>query len=122
MDGVKEVKQLDDTRLHWRAEIAGKEVEWDAEITQQEPDMRVAWKSTSGSPNAGVVTFHRLDEGVTKVTLQMDWEPEGLLEKAGAAVGVDDRRVRADTKRFKQYIEARGAESGEWRGDVAPPG
>ena len=118
MGGVETVKQLDDTHLHWAAEIAGKREEWDAEITEQNPDERVAWKATGGKGNAGVVTFHRLSDESTRVTVQMDWQPEGVTENIGAALGFDDRQVSKDLDRFKDLIEDRGAESGEWRGQV----
>ena len=118
MEGIDEVKQLDDTHLHWKATVGGKTNEWDAEVTEQLPDERVAWKSTSGTSNAGVVTFHRLDEHRTKVMVQLDWEPEGVLETLGSAVGSDDRRVKGDLERFKELIESSGAESGAWRGGV----
>lgn len=118
MEGVSEVKQLDDTHLHWRATIAGKTEEWDAEITEQTPDMRVAWTSTSGAHNAGVVTFHHIADGVTRVTLQLDYTPEGVVEHVGDALGLVSRRVEGDLKRFKEFIEARGQESGAWRGEV----
>jgi len=118
MEGIEEVKQLDETHLHWKASLGGKTNEWDAEITEQLPDERVAWKSTSGTPNAGVVTFHRLDEQRTKVMVQLDWEPDGVLETLGSAVGSDSRRVQGDLERFKELVEARGAESGAWRGEV----
>lgn len=118
MEGVKEVRQLDDTHLHWVADIGGKAEEWDAEITEQMPDQRVAWKSTSGAANAGVVTFHRLDTNETKVTLQMDWQPQGMTESAGAAMGFDDRQIKGDLARFKTFIEARGEATGAWRGSV----
>ena len=118
MEGVKEVQQLDDTHLHWRAEIAGKEEEWDAIITEQEPDMRVAWTSTSGAPNAGVVTFHHIDENTTRVMLQLDYEPQGIIEATGDKLGIVDRRVKGDLERFKDFIEQRGQESGAWRGTV----
>jgi uncharacterized membrane protein len=118
MEGVKEVRQLDDTHLRWVAEIGGHTEEWKAEITEQHPDHRVAWTSTSGKGNAGVVTFHRLDEARTKVMVQLDWETEGMTEAVGAALGADDRRVRGDLERFKELIESRGAETGAWRGEV----
>jgi uncharacterized membrane protein len=121
MEGVKSVKQLDDTHLHWLAEIAGKEEEWDAEITEQHPDERVAWRSISGPKNAGVVTFHRIDDSTTRVTLQMDVEPEGLVESVGTTLGFLDRRVRGDLQRFKEFIEHRGTETGAWRGEVEVP-
>ncbi len=118
MEGVKSVTQTDDTHLHWVAEIAGKDKEWDAEITEQHPDERVAWTSTAGARNAGVVTFHRLDDSTTRVTLQMDAEPEGVIENVGDWAGVLDRRVQGDMDRFKEYIESRGVETGAWRGEV----
>jgi len=118
MDGVEQVQQLDNTRLHWRAKIGGKEKEWDAKITEQQPDQRIAWTSTSGAQNAGVVTFHRLGDDQTRVTLQMDFDPEGFVENVGDAIGVPERRVEGDLKRFKEFIESRGSATGAWRGEV----
>jgi uncharacterized membrane protein len=118
MEGVKSVEQLDDTHLHWKAVIAGRQKDWDAEITEQHPDERVAWRSTSGAEHAGVVTFHRLNDSATRVTLQMDVDPEGLVETVGAALGVLQRQVKGDLERFKEFIEKRGVETGAWRGDV----
>lgn len=120
MEGVEEVRQLDDVRLHWKAEIAGVTREWDAEITEQSPDRRVAWTSTAGAKNAGVVTFHRLDDFHTKVMLQLDFEPEGFAESAGSALGIVKRRAKGDLERFKSFIEGRGVETGAWRGEVPP--
>jgi uncharacterized membrane protein len=121
MEGVKSVTQLDDTRLHWVAEVAGKEKEWDAEIAEQHPDERVAWTSISGARNAGVVTFHRIDDNTTRVTVQMDVDPEGPIESIGNWAGVLDRRVQGDLDRFKEFIEARGEPTGAWRGNVESP-
>jgi uncharacterized membrane protein len=118
MEAVREVRQKDDTHLRWVAEINGRVKEWDAEITQQEPDQRVAWQSTSGAQNAGVVTFHRIDEDTTRVTVQMDVEPDGAVESAGLAVGALERQVKGDLDRFKEFIEGRGSETGAWRGEV----
>jgi len=118
MEGVQEVKQIDDTHMHWRATIAGKDEEWDAVVTEQEPDMRVAWTNTTGAKNAGVVTFHRIDEQKTRVMLQLDYEPEGVVENVGSALGFVSRRVEGDLERFKKFIEARGSETGAWRGEV----
>jgi uncharacterized membrane protein len=118
MEGVESVKQLDDTHLLWSAEIGGKRETWKAEITEQHPDHRVAWKAVEGPENAGVVTFQQLDEGFTRVAVQMDWAPDGIVEKAGAAIGSDSRRVKGDLERFKELIERRGTETGAWRGDV----
>jgi uncharacterized membrane protein len=119
MDGVEQIKQTDDTHLHWKTSVGGVTREFDTEITEQHPDERVAWKSTDGTTHAGVVTFHKLNDQTSRVTAQIDWQPEGLVEKAGAALGVDDHRVKGDLKRFKSFIEQRGAETGEWRGDVS---
>ncbi len=118
MNGVEAVKQLDETHLHWVASIGGHREEWDAEITEQIPDERVAWKATSGKGNAGVVTFHKLDDNRTKVMLQLDWESEGMVEALGAMLGRDDRAVKGDLERFKELIEKQGSESGAWRGEV----
>ena len=118
MEGVKEVHQLDDKRLHWIAEIGGKTFEWDAEITEQIPDDRIAWKSTSGDPNAGVVTFHYLEPARTRVMLQLSYTPQGPIEGTGAALGVLDHRVKGDMERFKQFIEGSGQATGEWRGTI----
>ena len=118
MEGVERVQQLDDTHLRWEAEVGGKRRKWEAEITEQKPDERVAWRSTDGKTNAGVVTFHRLDESRSKVMVQLDWQPEGMVEQVGAKAGADDRRVQGDLERFKELVESRGAETGEWRGEV----
>jgi uncharacterized membrane protein len=118
MEGVAEVRQLDDKRLHWRADIAGFEREWDAEITEQIPEERVAWTSTSGARNAGVVTFHVLSDDKTKVMLQLGFEPEGFAEKAADALGIVTRRAKGDLERFKEFMESRGTETGAWRGEV----
>ena len=118
MNGVEAVKQLDETHLHWVASIGGHREEWDAEITEQIPDERVAWKATSGKGNAGVVTFHQLDDNRTKVMLQLDWESEGMVEALGALLGRDDRAVKGDLERFKELVEKQGSESGAWRGEV----
>ena len=119
MEGVKEVEQLDDRRLRWHAEIAGKDETWEAEITEQEPDQRIAWRSTTGAPNAGVVTFHQISDGESRVMLQLDYEPEGIVEHVGDMLGVVDRRVEGDLERFKQFIESQGSETGAWRGEVS---
>ena len=105
MEGVSEIRQLDATHTHWKTEIAGIKREFDAEITEQLPDERVAWKSTEGEKQAGVVTFHRLDDTHTRVTVQMDFDPQGFVENAGDKLGIVDRRVKGDMKRFKDYIE-----------------
>jgi uncharacterized membrane protein len=118
MDAVESVTQLDDAHLHWVAKIAGIRKEWDAKITQQQPDQRVAWRSTQGADNAGSVDFHRVDDGRTRITLTMDVDPESMIESIGDAVGVPERQVEGDLKRFKEFIEQRAVPSGAWRGTV----
>ncbi|GLY06152.1 MULTISPECIES: SRPBCC family protein [Actinoplanes] len=123
MDGVREIRQIDETRMHWETEVGGVHREFDAEITEQLPDERVAWHTTEGEKQAGVVTFHRLDDAHTRVTVQMDFEPQGFVEMAGDKLGVIDRQVKGDLKRFKEFIESRGGiETGSWRGHVDRPG
>jgi uncharacterized membrane protein len=118
MDSVQEVRQLDDTHLHWKASVAGKMKEWDAEITEQIPDQRIAWRSTGGPRNSGVVTFHRVSDSKTRVVLHMDYEPESAAEKLGDAVGAVKLTARGNLQRFKDLIEGRGVETGAWRGTV----
>jgi uncharacterized membrane protein len=118
MEGIEEVRQLDDKRLHWHANIGGKQEEWGAEIVEQVPDQRVAWRSTSGAPNSGVVTFESLGAATTRVKLQLEYTPQNAMESAGDAMGVLSRRVEGDLQRFKEYIESRGAETGAWRGEI----
>ncbi|MGI8553734.1 MAG: SRPBCC family protein [Dehalococcoidia bacterium] len=118
MDGVEEVKQLDDKRLHWKAKLYGKEAEWDAVIAEQVPDERIAWHSTSGAQNAGTVLFHRLTDKQTKVTLRLGYDPEGILENLGDKLGLVSRQVEGDLERFKKFVEDRQGETGAWRGEV----
>jgi uncharacterized membrane protein len=118
MAGVQEIRQLDDTHTHWVTKMGGVTREFDATITEQHPDERVAWKSDNGPKQAGVVTFHKLDDNRTRVTAQMDIEPEGVMEKAADKVGMIEGRVKDDMERFKQFIEGKGRETGAWRGDV----
>jgi uncharacterized membrane protein len=118
MSGVERIDQISDTKTHWVTSVAGVKREFDAEITEQTPDQRVAWKSTDGASHAGVVTFHRIDEGQTKVMLQLDLEPEGLVETVGDRVGIVGHQVEKDLQRFKEFIEAQPAETGAWRGEV----
>jgi uncharacterized membrane protein len=116
---IRSVTQIDDKTTHWVVEIGGVAREFDAEITEQHPDERVAWNSIGGEENhAGVVTFHKLSDAETRVTVQLDWEPTHLAEKAAATLGFDDRAIKKDLANFKEFIESRGAETGAWRGDV----
>jgi uncharacterized membrane protein len=118
MEGVQAVQQLDDRNLRWQAEIGGKTVEWKAEISEQIPDKRIAWRSVEGARNAGVVTFHRLSDDRTRIMLQLDYEPDGALERVGDWLGVASHRLQGDLERFKTFIESRGEETGAWRGRV----
>jgi uncharacterized membrane protein len=119
MSSVHEVRQLDDKHLHWKANVAGEEKEWDAEITEQIPDKRIAWRSVTGVPNGGVVTFHKISDDVTRIALQMDYQPEGPLEKLGDAFGAVRMEARGNLQKFKEMLESRGKETGAWRGKIS---
>jgi len=119
MEGVEEVKQLDDTRLHWVATVAGKRAEWDAKILEQHPDQQVSWISEDGRKTRGTVTFEPIGESRTHVRLSMSYQAEGLRETIGSAAGLDTRRVRGDLVRFKDLIESRDSETGAWRGEIS---
>ena len=118
MEGVESVTQLSDTRNHWVTDIGGVRREFDTEITEQTPDQRIAWTTVDGPTQAGVVTFHRLDDDTCRVMLQMDFDPEGFLENVGDKLGFVKARVAGDMERFKEFIESRGTEEGGWRGEV----
>jgi uncharacterized membrane protein len=119
MASVHEVKQLDNKRLHWRANVAGEEKEWDSEITEQIPDKRIAWRSIGGTRNGGVVTFHKISDNCCRVMLQMDYQPEGAAEHIGDALGAVRLEARSNLQRFKEMLEKRGKETGAWRGSIA---
>ncbi len=118
MEGVKEVRQLDDKSLYWRAAIGGKEKKWTAEIEEQEPDTRIKWRSITGVRNDGLVTFDKVADGKTQVSLTLYYDPEGTAENTGDALGVVSRRVEGDLKRFKKFIEEQQVETGAWRGEI----
>jgi uncharacterized membrane protein len=118
MEGVESIEQIDDRRLRWKVDIAGIDREFEAEITEQTPDQRVAWRSRTGVDQGGVVTFHALDDEHTRVTLQMTLEPDGVAEQVADKMGVVSARTKGDLKRFKEFIEDRGAETGAWRGEI----
>ena len=118
MEGVKQVRRLDDTHLHWKAEIAGKEKEWDADITEQTPDQRIAWTSRGGAVNDGIVMFQPLADARSKISLHVAYLPEGIVENMGDELGAISLRVQRDLERFKAFIEARGRETGFWRGKI----
>jgi uncharacterized membrane protein len=118
MEGVEEVRQEGDKRLLWKAKIAGKDKQWEAEITEQVPDKRIAWVSVDGTPNAGEVTFDLMESERTLITLAMEYEPEGFLETAGDVLGIPSGQVEEDLKRFRDFIEQTGKETGGWRGRI----
>ena len=118
MEGVEKIIQQDDKRLHWVVEIGGQTREYDATITEQTPDQRIAWRADGEATNAGVVTFHRIDDNTTRIMLQVEYEPEGLAEKAADLIGIVKGRVKGDLGRFKEFIESRGGETGAWRGEI----
>jgi uncharacterized membrane protein len=116
---VESITQINETLTAWKVKIGGIEREFEANITEQHPDERVAWNSTGGEENhAGVVTFHKLSDNETRVTVQLDWEATGIAEKAGALLGVDNHVIKKDLQHFKEFIESEGVETGSWRGDV----
>ena len=121
MGGVQKVEQLDDKRLHWVAEIAGVRREWYAQVLEQRPDEKIAWAATEGATNAGAVYFIAAGPTQTNVTLELEYEPEGLLEKAGDALSIIERQAESDVEKFKSFIESRNVESGAWRGEVGAP-
>jgi uncharacterized membrane protein len=118
MEGIESVTQLSEDRLHWVANIGGVRREWFSRITEQIPDERVAWTSEAGPFNAGCVTFHTLSPVKTRVTLQLEYQPEGFVEHAGAALGAVSARIQGDLDRFRAFLEARGQETGAWRGVI----
>ncbi len=118
MEGVEHVHQIDDKHVHWKASIGGKQKEWDAVITEQIPDQRIAWRSQEGATNGGTVTFSKVAENKSRLNLRVEYEPDGAVEKTGDAVGVVSGRVEGDLQRFKEFIESRGQETGAWRGKV----
>ena len=118
MEGVDSVKQIDDTHLKWIAEVGGKRREWQAEIVEQVPDRKIAWRSLDENGPNGIVEFEQLGEDKTLVTVEMAYDAEGLTEQLGSAIGMDSRQVKRDLERFKELIESRGVETGAWRGEV----
>jgi uncharacterized membrane protein len=118
MEGVESVRQLDDAHLHWVAEFGGERHEWDAEITRQEPDRVISWRARDGKYISGEVRFEPLGADRTRIDVEFVWEPEGLKEELGSALGADSRRVKGDLERFGQLVEGRGVETGAWRGEI----
>jgi uncharacterized membrane protein len=118
MDGVESVTQVDDTHLLWAANVGGAGREWEAEIVEQVPDQKIAWRATSGNGPNGLVTFEVLGADTTLITVEMSYETEGLMEQLGAKVGLDSRQVASDLNRFKQLVETTSAATGAWRGAV----
>ncbi len=122
MQSVHEIRQLDDKRLHWKADVMGKPIEWDAEITEQIPDQRIAWRSISGTPNGGTVSFQRLSDNRTRIKLDMYYEPTDPIESIGDAMGAVRMEAKSNLKKFKEMMEQRGTETGAWRGTITPDG
>jgi uncharacterized membrane protein len=118
MENIERVEQLDDTGLHWVAKIAGTTVEWDAKISEQVPDKRIAWFGGNGPMRGGIVSFNPINESTTRVTLRIEYEPETFIEEAGEKLGIPANRVESDLQRFKTFIEERGVETGAWRGKI----
>ncbi len=120
MDGVESITQVDDTHNHWVVKVGGVKREFDTAITEQTPDEVIAWRSTGGDTggHSGRVMFVSLNPTSTRVDIELGWEPEGLVEKAGAAFNIDQRQVDKSAEEFKRFIESRGSETGAWRGDV----
>src|ERR1041385_3240088 len=118
MEGIESVTQKDDSHLHWVANIGGKKVEWDATISEQIPDKRIVWYSEHGAVQSGLVSFNPIGSDQTRITLRIDYEPEGFIEQAGDKLGVVSHRGEGDLERFKKFIEERGRETGAWRGSV----
>jgi uncharacterized membrane protein len=121
MAGVERVTQINDEMLHWVIEIGGVRREFDTRITEQLPDERIAWKSVDQKTHAGVVTFHRLSDDTTRVTLQMAYDPEGFAENAADLLGLISARIEGDLERFKSFMESHGRETGAWRGEIRAP-
>jgi uncharacterized membrane protein len=115
---VESIQQQDDTHNHWKVRIGGVQREFDAVVTEQHPDERVSWRSVDGTEHAGVVTFHKLSDTSSRVAVQIDWNPQEVIEKAGELLGFDDRSVKKDLEQFKEFIESRPVETGAWREDV----
>jgi uncharacterized membrane protein len=120
MNGIQSVQQLDETHVEWVAEIRGESRQWTTEITEQQPDEKVAWKTISGEvKNDGVVTFEQVGDNQTRVNVEMEVESESTTENvAGDLLGVVKDQVHGDLERFKQLIENRDKETGAWRGEV----
>jgi uncharacterized membrane protein len=118
MEGVESVTQIDDTHVRWAANVGGAHREWEAEIVEQVPDRKIAWRATSGNGPNGIVTFEQLGPDATLITVEMSYEPDGMMEQLGSKVGIDSRQVAGDLKHFKQLVETMGAETGAWRGEV----
>jgi uncharacterized membrane protein len=119
MEGVENIEQLDDTRLRWHVSIGGVDRTFEARIEEQDPDRRISWRATEGEQQAGTVSFEPVDASRTRVHLEMSYDPQNLLEKAGDALNIIDRRVESDLERFKSFIEERGGDTtGAWRGEI----
>lgn len=119
MENIDEVRQLDDQHLHWKATLGGKEKEWDTEITEQVPDQRIAWRTHGGAHNQGAVNFEALAADRTRITVDVEYQPETVLEKVGDRLGMVSSNIQDDLENFKEFIESRGRETGAWRGEIS---
>jgi len=118
MEGVEDVRQIDDTLFHWATKVAGKHAEWDARIVEQQPDRRIVWESIDGTYTSGSVSFEPVGPERSRIHLQMRYRTDGVLEATGSGVGLDARRVRGDLQRFRELVEGHGFEAGAWRGEI----
>lgn len=118
MEGVLDVHQIDDNHVYWRAQVGGREKEWDAEITEQIRDQKISWRTETGAWTAGSVAFEPIGPSQTRLTITMEYKPEGIVEKAGDVFGLAAARVEGDLRRFKEFIESRSVETGAWRGEI----
>jgi len=118
MENIVEVRQIDDSHVHWHAEIGGKHKEWDTEIVEQVPDQRIAWRTTAGPENHGIVSFEPVGADRTRVSVDIEYQPETTLEKVGDMLGMVSSNVEDDLENFRDFLESRGHETGAWRGEI----
>ncbi|MVF22486.1 SRPBCC family protein [Methylocaldum sp. BRCS4] len=118
MENIVEVRQIDDSHVHWHAEIGGKHKEWDTEIVEQVPDQRISWRTTAGPENHGIVSFEPVGGDRTRVSVDIEYQPETTMEKVGDMLGMVSSNVEEDLENFRDFLESRGHETGAWRGEI----
>jgi uncharacterized membrane protein len=118
MHRVERIEQRDDSTLMWHENVWGVRRSWEAEITDQTPCERIAWRSNGGPQTIGVVTFHRLSDRLTRIYITMDFQPKGLFEKAASGMRISRRALRSDLMRFKAFVELKDEATGAWRGRI----